>query len=158
MNRYTLVTEFLDLKKVPYEHRVHRPVFTAQQVAEETHVPGSMMAKTVMLKVDGRFVMAVLPAPMHVDTSRLRHALHAEGLRLATETEFQGLFPDSELGAMPPFGNLYGIPVYVEESLARDREIVFNAGTHQDAIRMLYEDFDRLVAPQVISFALTHAA
>ena len=158
MNHYTLVTEFLDLRKVPYEHRVHRPAYTAQQVAEETHVSGSIVAKTVMVKVDGRSVMAVLPAPMHVDTARLRRALGAEMLRLANETEFQGLFPDSELGAMPPFGNLYGIPVYVEESLARDREIVFNAGTHQDAIRMLYDDFARLVSPQVISFALSFAA
>ena len=158
MNRYTLVKELLDLQRVPYELCVHRPAYTAQQVAEETHIPGSIMAKTVVLKVDGRFVMAVLPAPLHVDTARLRRALRADLLRLATETEFQDLFPDSELGAMPPFGNLYGIPVCVEESLARDREIVFNAGTHQDAICMLYDDFNRLVGPQVISFALTHSA
>jgi len=93
-----------------------------------------------------------------VDLTALRQALGARQLRLAMELEFRGLFPDSKLGAEPPFGNLYGVPVYVEESLTRVPYIVFNAGTHQDTIRLRYEDFDRLVQPTVYSFALERAA
>jgi Ala-tRNA(Pro) deacylase len=154
----SLLKEYLDLKKIPYEHQVHRTAYTAQEVADEERISGMMVAKTVVFKADNRFVMAVLPAPMKVDLVNLKAALRAGEVRLATETEFKGLFPDAEVGAMPPFGNLYGIPVYVEESLTRDPKIVFNAGTHQDTIRMNYEDFSRLVEPKICSFALKHAA
>lgn len=153
----TRIKQYLDLENVPYEHHVHRAAFTAQEVAEEEHVPGMMVAKVIVAKADHRFIMAVLPASIKMDLASLKHALGFKELRLATEGEFKGLFPDSDVGAMPPFGNLYGIPVYVEESLARDPEIVFNAGTHQDTIRMKYADFARLVQPEVYSFALVSA-
>ena len=146
--------KLLDLKKIPYEHRVHPTALTAQQVAAAEHVPGSIVAKTVVVK----FVMAFLPASAKLDLPALRETLRANELRLAKEAEFYGLFPDSELGAMPPFGNLYGLPVYADESLARDRAILFNAGTHRDAIRMSYRDFTRLAEPKICSFAARRGA
>jgi len=155
----TLIKKYLDQKNVAYEHHVHGTAYTAQEVAEQERVPGAMVAKTVVVKKgDGGYAMAVLPASMQLELAALRDALGVGKLRLATEAEFKSLFPDSDLGAMPPFGNLYGLPVYVETSLTRDREIVFNAGTHQDTIRMKYEDFRRLVEPEIYSFALTRAA
>jgi len=111
------------------------------------------VAKTVMVKADNQFVMTVLPASAKVDFPVLRETLQAKELRLAKEAEFESLFPDSEVGAMPPFGNLYGLPMYADESLAGDRAILFNAGTHRDAIRMSYPDFARLAEPQICSFA-----
>src|SRR5438874_6881910 len=147
------IKKLLDLRKVPYEHRVHPTAFTAQQVAAVERIPGTVVAKTVVVKADNKFVMAVLPASAKVDLPALRETVRANELRLAKEAEFYGLFPDSELGAMPPFGNLYGLPVYADESLARDRAILFNAGTHQDAIRMSYRNFTRLVEPKICSFA-----
>lgn len=154
----TRIKEYLDRENVPYEHTIHRTAFTAQEVAAEAHVPGQMVAKTVVLKVDDRFALAVLPASARVDLGSLQASLQAREIRLATEFEFTGLFPDCEVGAMPPFGNLYGLAVYVEESLTRDAEIVFNAGTHQDTVRMKYADFARLAQPQVLLFALGKAA
>ena len=117
-----------------------------------------MVAKTVVVKTGDDYAMVVLPASAKVNLTSLKRALDVQQVRLATESEFKGLFPDSDVGAMPPFGNLYGLPVYVEESLTRDLDIVFNAGTHQDTIRMKYEDFARLVKPQVYSFSLARAA
>jgi Ala-tRNA(Pro) deacylase len=154
----TSIKKYLDLQGIPYEHHVHRTAYTAQEVAAEEHIPGKMVAKTVLVKEDNRLVMAVLPASIKVDLATLKNTLQAREVRLASEFEFTGLFPDSEVGAMPPFGNLYGIPVYVEKSLTKDHEIVFNAGTHQDTIRMRYDDFARLVQPTVCSFGLESAA
>ena len=154
----TRIKDYLDKENVSYQHCVHRTAYTAQEVAAEEHIPGKLMAKAVIVKVDARFVMAVLPATAKVDLAALQDSLGAKEIRLATEFEFTGLFPDCEVGAMPPFGNLYGLPVYVEESLRRDPEIVFNAGTHQDTIRIKYEDFARLACPQVLEFALGQAA
>jgi Ala-tRNA(Pro) deacylase len=151
-----LVKKLLDSRRIPYEHRVHPTAFTAQQVAAAEHAPGTVVAKTVVLKADENFVMAVLPASAKVDFAALRRLLGATEVRLAQEAEFDSLFPDSEIGAMPPFGNLYGLPVYVDESLANDRAILFNAGTHQDAIRMSYRDFVQLVEPKICSFTVTH--
>ena len=110
------------------------------------------MAKVVIMKVDKRFVMTVLPASWNVDLYRLRTVFATQSVRLATEDEITGLFPDCELGAMPPFGNLYKLPVYVDQSLTEDEEIVFQAGTHLDAIRMRYWDFAALVFPVVAEF------
>ena len=154
----TRVKEYLDKEKVPYTHHVHRTAYTAQEVAAEEHVSGKMMAKTVILKAGDRFAMAVLPSSARADLGALRSSLGDKEVRLASEIEFTGLFPDCDVGAMPPFGNLYGLPVYVEESLTRDEEIVFNAGTHQDTLWMKYADFARLVQPQVARFALVRAA
>src|SRR3989338_3175292 len=141
----TRLKQYLDRENVPYQHDVHRTAYTAQEVAAEEHVPGKLVAKTVVVKADAQFAMAVLPASLRLDTAALRTALGAKEVRLATEFEFTGLFPDCDVGAMPPFGNLYGLSVYVDESLTEYPEIVFNAGTHQDTIRMTYSDFARLV-------------
>ena len=149
-----LVKNYLDLQHVPYQHHVHSTTFTAQQLAAAERISGTLVAKTVVVKADDQFLMAVLPATAKVDTAALKGALKARELELATEREFQELFPDSDVGAMPPFGNLYELPVCAEESLARAEEIVFNAGTHEDAIRMRYSDFSRLVGPKICSFSL----
>ena|ERR1041385_3367812 len=148
-----LIKNYLDLHHVPYQHHIHSTAFTAQQLAAAERVPGTMIAKTVVVKADNQFVMAVLPGTAKVDTAALKGELNAREVQLATEREFQELFPDSDVGAMPPFGNLYDLPVCADESLARDEEIVFNAGTHEDAIRMRYSDFSRLVGPKICSFA-----
>lgn len=158
MYQVNRVKEYLDQQNVPYQHDIHRTAYTAQEVAAEEHVPGKMVAKTIILKVDNQFAMGVLPATAKVDVAAIREFLDAKEVRLATEFEFTGLFADCDVGAMPPFGNLYGMPVYVEGSLTRDPEIVFNAGTHQDTIRMNYADFARLVQPRVFDFALGRAA
>ena len=149
---------FLENEKVRYAHETHRTAYTAQQVAQEEHVPGKMVAKTVVVKLDDSFALAVMPATARADFARLKSALGAREVRLATELEFTGLFPDCEVGAMPPFGNLYGVPVYVDSALAQDEEIIFNAGTHQDTIRMRYADFERLARPVSFAFALARAA
>ena len=147
----TKLREFLDANGVRYEVRSHRTAYTAQEVAAEEHVPGREMAKVVMVRDGGDCLMAVLPAPYHVGLEQLGRAAGRSGLRLATEAEFAGLFPACEPGAMPPFGNLYGIPVWVDETLARDDEIAFNAGNHEQTVHMKYADFARLVEPRVAS-------
>lgn len=130
----------------------HSPAFTAQAVAATLHVSGRELAKTVVLTAGTETFLAVLPAHYHVDTKKLS-ALVGKPVRLATEDEFVALFPDCELGAMPPLGQLYNLTVFVDESLAADEEIVFNAGTHRDAIRMAYADFARLANPRVAPLA-----
>jgi Ala-tRNA(Pro) deacylase len=141
--------ELLDAHHVKYVVVTHSQAFTAQEVAQRMHVPGREMAKTVVLKGPSSLMLAVVRAQDRVDVARLGSEL-GYGLRLATEREFADAFPDCELGAMPPFGNLYGIPTVVEEALSRDREIVFNAGTHVEAVRMSYEDYAALVKPRVL--------
>jgi Ala-tRNA(Pro) deacylase len=111
------------------------------------------MAKTVIIKVDGKMAMAVLPAPHKVDFKLLKEAIGAKSVELATEQEFADDFPECEPGAMPPFGNLYGMDVYVAAKLAADEEIAFNAGSHTELFRLAYKDFDRLVKPKVVQFA-----
>jgi Ala-tRNA(Pro) deacylase len=148
----TKLKVLLDANGVPYEVRSHRTAYTAQQVADAEHIPGREMAKVVMVRDDDQFLMAVLPAPYHVSLEHLGKAAGRTGLRLATEAEFTGLFPACEPGAMPPFGNLYGLPVWVDETLTRDDEIAFNAGNHEQTVHMKYADFARLVQPRVASF------
>jgi Ala-tRNA(Pro) deacylase len=143
---------FLKIHAVQYRVHTHRPAFTAQEVAAAEHVPGREVAKVVMVRAGDAILMAVLPAPHHVDLDRLGRAVGRTDLRLAKEEEFVGLFPGCDPGAMPPFGNLYDVPVWVEESLTRDREIVFNAGNHEQTVRMAYDDFARLVRPKVAFF------
>lgn len=149
----TKLREFLDQNKVQYEVITHRQAFTAQEVAAAEHVPGKQLAKVVILRSGASFLMAVLPAPYRVDLDRAKAALAKPDLVLASEQEFAGLFPQCEAGAMPPFGNLYGLPVYVDQILTRDEVIVFNAGTHTQTVKMKYADFARLVQPAVSSFA-----
>jgi Ala-tRNA(Pro) deacylase len=144
--------EFLDANRIRYEVRSHAVAYTAQEVAAEEHIPGREMAKVVMVRDGGEYLMAVLPAPHHVDLGRLEKAAGRKGLTLATEAEFARLFPGCDPGAMPPFGNLYGIPVWVDESLTRDDEIAFNAGNHEQTVHMKYADLARLVQPGIASF------
>ncbi|MCS7338729.1 MAG: YbaK/EbsC family protein [Verrucomicrobiae bacterium] len=143
---------FLDTERVRYVSIPHSVAYTAQEVAASAHVPGRQMAKTVIVVMDGRPVMVVLPAHRRVVLEDLRQAAGAEEVRFATEDEFKSLFPDCEVGAMPPFGNLYGLDVYVAAPLAEEDEIVFNAGTHTELIRLAYRDFERLVRPKVACF------
>lgn len=147
--------EFLDQNNVKYVSISHSPAYTAQEIAASAHVPGQELAKTVMVKLDGDMAMAVLPASFKVDLDQLRAAVGAEVVELATEDEFKGLFPGCEPGAMPPFGNLWNMPVYACETLADDVEIAFNAGSHTELVRLLFDDFARLVSPKVTRFSAT---
>ncbi len=146
--------KFLDEHHIKYVTIRHSPAFTAQEIAASAHVSGRELAKAVMVKVDGKMAMAVLPASFHVDFDLLKEALGAKKVELATEREFQNLFPECELGAMPPFGRLYGMDTYVAESLTEDEEIAFNAGTHTELIKLTYTDFARLVEPRVLEFSV----
>lgn len=145
--------QFLDEHGIRYVTVRHSPAFTAQEVAASAHISGYEMAKTVIVKVNGHMAMAVLPAPMHVDLAHLRELIGAERVELASESEFKERFGESELGAMPPFGNLYGMDVFVSDRLADDEYIAFNAGTHTELIRLRYRDFEQLVRPKVLAFA-----
>lgn len=145
--------EFLDSHAVRYVVITHSPAFTAQEIAAHAHIPGKELAKTVIVNIDGAMAMAVLPAAFNVDFAAMENELGAMRVELATENEFRDLFPQCELGAMPPFGNLYGLPVYVARKLAEDETIAFNAGTHRELVRLAYKDFERLVQPRVITFA-----
>jgi len=144
--------EYLDQNKVKYVTITHSPAYTAQEVAASAHVPGRDMAKTVIIHVGDRFAMAVLPANRKVVLHDLIELTGNEDVRFATEAEFASRFPDCEVGAMPPFGNLYGMDVYVAPALAAAERIAFNAGSHTEVIQMAYEDFARLVRPRVVSF------
>ncbi len=149
---------FLDENHVRYVSIRHSPAYTAQETAASAHIPGRELAKTVMLFVDGEMAMAVLPSTRMLDLELLRHQIDAESVTLATENQFKDRFPDCEAGAMPPFGNLYRVPVYVDRSLTLDDQIAFNAGSHAELIQLAYEDFDNLVHPIVAEFAYTSRA
>lgn len=142
--------EFLDSNDVRYVTISHSPAFTAQQIAACAHIPGKELAKTVMIKLDGELAMVVMPAPTRADLDWLKSATGAVKVELAGESEFKDRFPGCEPGAMPPFGNLYGLRVYVVAELAEDDQIAFNAGSHTELIKMAYKDFEKLVEPQVI--------
>jgi Ala-tRNA(Pro) deacylase len=152
--RATRVKDFLDINHIQYSTIVHPTAYTAQGTAAYAHVPGREIAKTVIIKVDTQLCMAVLPASAQLDLGAFKRLTKAKTICLAGEHEFEFHFPDCDLGAMPPFGNLYGIPVYVEQSLTQDQEIAFNAGSHSELVRMSYEDFERLVNPIVGDFAV----
>jgi Ala-tRNA(Pro) deacylase len=145
--------EFLDSNHVRYLSIAHSPAYTAQEVAASAHIPGKEMAKTVMVRIGDKVAMAVLPANRKVVLQDLRDITGSDQVRFATEDEFRDLFPDCEAGAMPPFGNLYGLDVYVTPSLAEDEEIAFNAGSHTEALKMAYRDFESLVHPRVVNFS-----
>ncbi len=146
--------DFLDQHGVKYVSISHSPAFTAQEIAASAHIPGRELAKTVMVKLDGKMAMAVLPASYQVDLDGLKKLAGAGRIELATEEEFRDLFPGCEPGAMPPFGNLYGMPVFVSETLAEDEEIAFNAGSHTELVRLGYADFVRLVEPKLGPFSV----
>jgi Ala-tRNA(Pro) deacylase len=144
--------DFLDRNRIKYVVISHSPAHTAQEVAASAHIPGRAMAKTVIVKLDGRLAMAVLPASEMIDLDLLGDAAFAQQAELADESEFRDRFPGCDLGAMPPFGNLYGMDVYVADSLAEDEEIAFNAGSHTELIQMQYPDYARLVKPRILRF------
>jgi len=148
---------FLDDHEIKYVTIAHSRAFTAQEIAASAHISGKELAKTVMVRIDGGMAMAILPASHHIDFYQMREVTGTEHIELATEDEFRGLFPECELGAMPPFGNLYGMPVYVSEALREDEEIAFNAGTHTELIQMSYLDFELLVKPEILSFSKVNA-
>jgi Ala-tRNA(Pro) deacylase len=145
--------EFLDTNQVKYVSIRHSPAFTAQEIAASAHVPGKELAKTVMVKIDGRMAMAVLPASLKVDFHKIQEAAGAEQVELAPEKEFRDMFPGCEVGAMPPFGNLYGMDVFVAPQLAEDEEISFNAGNHTELLKLSFGDFQRLVEPKIVPIA-----
>jgi len=145
--------EFLDSHNVKYLTMTHSRAYTAQEIASLAHIRGEEFAKTVIVRIDGQLVMAVLPASYHVDLPLLKAAAEGKKIGIASETDFRDRFPDCEVGAMPPFGQLYGIAVFVDERLTKDKEIAFNAGTHHELIRLSYEDFARFVQPKVADFA-----
>lgn len=142
-----ILKEFLESHKVRFVSISHSTAYTAQEIAASAHIHGKEMAKTVMVKLDNKMTMVVLPASSKIDFDLLRNATGAEKVVLASEQEFKDMFPGCIVGAMPPFGNLWGFDVYVEESLASDSEIAFNAGSHAEIIRMAYKDFEKLVKP-----------
>ena len=151
------LAKFLDEHHIKFTTISHSVAYTAQGIAALTHTPGEEMAKTVIVKIDEQLAMAVLPASCHVDLAMLRAGTAATTISLAHESEFMDRFPGCETGAMPPFGNLYGMPVFVDASLAKDKEIAFNAGSHRELMRLAYDDFVRLVQPTVLHFALPRA-
>ncbi len=142
--------EFLDRRGVKYVSIKHSLAYTAQEVAASAHVSGKEMVKALVVKLDGRMALVALPASDKIDLRHVAEATGAKSAELATEAEFGSLFPGCDVGAMPPFGHLYGLDTYVTESLTRDREIAFNAGTHTEVIRMSYDDFERLATPKKI--------
>lgn len=150
--------EYLDRNNIKYVVISHSVAYTAQSIAALTHIPGKDIAKTVIVKADGKPVMAVVPASFHVDLRMLKKGLGAQDVHLASEHEFRGFFPDCETGAMPPFGNLYGLDVFADEMLAQDKEIAFNAGSHRELVRLAWEDFSRLVEPKIMRLVRERAA
>jgi Ala-tRNA(Pro) deacylase len=147
------LVDFLDSHNVKYVNSTHSTAFTAQDVADSAHISGNEMAKTVIVWMDGAMAMVVLPAFSMVDFNKLKGATGSKSLELASESEFKNRFPSCEVGAMPPFGNLYDMKVFIDAMLAEDTEFAFNAGSHHELIRMYYGDYARLVKPTVASFA-----
>jgi Ala-tRNA(Pro) deacylase len=145
--------EFLDGHHVKYATITHSQAYSAQMIAASTHTPGKEFAKTVMVKLDGKMTMAVLPACHLIDFDRLKAAAGVERAELAHEEEFATIFPGCEVGAMPPFGNLYGLEVSVDEAFSKNQDIAFNAGSHRELLRLAYHDYENLVKPTVVRFS-----
>jgi len=145
--------KFLKSNRVKFQLRHHPARFTAQEVAAAEHITGEEVAKVVIVKAGGRFAMCVLPATCIVAMPRLKETLGSSDVRLANEDEIAKLFPDAEVGAMPPFGTEYGLETYVDERLSRDPEILIPAGTHEDSVLLSWKDYDRLARPKVLAFA-----
>jgi Ala-tRNA(Pro) deacylase len=145
--------EFLDSHQVKYIVITHSQAYTSLEIAALSRIPGKEIAKTVMVKADGKMIMVVVPASHMVDFKLLHTFIGATHVDLADEPAFKNLFPECEVGAMPPFGNLFGIDVLVSDSLTEDEMIAFNAGSHKELIRMTYRDFAQLVQPKVGAFS-----
>ncbi len=147
------IKQYLDGKGITYKKYHHAPVYTTQEMTAASHIAGKELAKSVLVKVDGTMKMFVLPASYRIDVDQLKEAFGEEHVELAREMDFCDMFPDCETGAVPPFGNLFGLDVYVSQSLAEDREIAFNAGSHSEVFKMGYNDFNRLVNPKILRFS-----
>jgi Ala-tRNA(Pro) deacylase len=145
--------KFLDENNIKYITVSHSKAYTAQQIAASAHIPGKALAKTVMIKLGDKMAMAVLPASKMVNFGMLKEVIGSDDVELATEREFKDKFPDCEIGAMPPFGNLYEMDVYVAETLAKQDEIAFNSCSHTELIKMNYADFEKLVKPKRLDFS-----
>jgi len=145
--------KFLDENQIKYVTIGHSSAYTSQEIAAAAHICGKELAKTVMINIDGMMVMAVLPASYHIEFDNLKEIFGTRNVSLATEPEFKYRFPDCELGAMPPFGNLYDMEVYVAESLTEEKEIAFNAGSHTELIKLDYADYEDLVKPRIFKFS-----
>lgn len=146
--------EFLDANHVQYVTITHSAAFTAQGIAALTHIPGKELAKTVIVNIDDALAMVVLPASYHVDLDLMREVTGGKNVTIAHERDFQNCFPGCETGAMPPFGNLYGMEVFASRALTEDKEIAFNAGSHYELIKLAYKDFERLVNPKITDFSV----
>ncbi|MCE5262393.1 MAG: YbaK/EbsC family protein [Deltaproteobacteria bacterium] len=142
--------KFLDENGIRYVSVVHSPTYTAQEVAARVHIRGRLLAKTVIVKMDGKMAMVVLPASHQIDFDYLKRETGSSKVELAKEEEFEDLFPGCEVGAMPPFGNLYGMEVFTDQTLSKDDEIAFSAGTHSELMKLRFEDFKRLVQPKMV--------
>ena len=148
----TRLRDFLDSQQVKYLTIEHSPAYTAQEIAAVTHTPGKELAKSVIVRLDDKMIMVVLPASHRINFDRLKQAVRSKKAELASEGEFEELFPDCQLGAMPPFGNLYNMDVVVDESLVGDDEITFNACNHYEQIRLAFKDYEKLVKPEILKF------
>ncbi len=146
--------DYLDNNKIKYVVISHSSAFTALEVAASAHVPGKELAKTVMVKIDGKMTMVVLPSSYKIDFDLLKNATDAKQIELATEDEFTILFPSCEIGAIPPFGNLFNMNVYVAETLTKSEQITFAAGLTSELIKLSYQDFEKLVKPTVIKISV----
>jgi Ala-tRNA(Pro) deacylase len=145
--------KYLHEEGVSFDIVTHSVAYTAQEVAAVQHTPGRKLAKVVLIDADGKLVMLVLPASYRIDFPKVKALLEAGKVRLAREEEFAGTFTDCEVGAMPPFGNLYGLPVYVDSSLTEAREIIFKVGSHTTSMKMSFSDYKRLVDPEIVDFS-----
>jgi len=145
---------YLEKNQVRYELGVHEMLYTAQEIAATLHVPGKELAKVVMVTADGKMVMLVLPASYRVETKKLKKVLKCKRLGIAKEKDFEEVFPDCEVGAMPPFGNLYNLEVWVDRVLAEDEFVVFQAGSHVETLKIRYNDYARLVNPKAGDFSV----
>ncbi len=145
--------QYLRENGVGFEIMAHSQAYTMQEVAAALHVPGRQVAKVVIVRAEGEMAMLVVPAPCRLDFAQVRTLLGAKKISLAKEEEFADLFPDCAAGAMPPFGNLYNMPVYVDQALVEEASIVFRIGTHRHTMKIAYADFARLAQPTVGEFA-----
>jgi Ala-tRNA(Pro) deacylase len=143
--------EFLDSHKVKYVSMTHSPAFTSQEIAAAAHISGKQLAKTVIVKIDGQLAMVVLPANDQINFAKLRDAAGAADVDLASESEFKDKFSGCEVGAMPPFGNLYDMPVFASNQLGQQNHILFNAGSHSELMQVTFYDFERLVKPKMVT-------
>jgi len=150
------LTEFLDSSNVSYTTNNHLPTYTAQDLAQTMHISGHNVAKTIIVNIDNKLVMVVLPACEEINLSALQDALNAKHVEIAKESAFEDCFPLCDTGSMPPFGNLYGMDVIVSSTLAHDEVITFNAGNYTEVVNMSFADYKKIVSPTVLNLTITH--